>query len=75
MRERRHLVGEILTYAKPPVDDGVVYIHMASEGDVDGQLRPLECVRAFTARNSSWRAQDGDRLDNRRICRCSNRDG
>ena len=32
MRERRELAGEILTHAKPPVDDDVVYIHVAVGG-------------------------------------------
>jgi saccharopine dehydrogenase-like NADP-dependent oxidoreductase len=47
MRERRGLAGEILTNAKPPVDEDVVYIHIASEGTVDGQLRRHEFVRAY----------------------------
>jgi len=51
MRERRELAGEILTNAKPPVDDDVVYIHVASEGYVDNQLRRVEYVRAFKSRD------------------------
>ena len=47
MRDRRELAGEILTHAKPPVDDDVVYVHVASEGLVNGQLRRHEFVRAF----------------------------
>lgn len=47
MRDRRELAGEILTHAKPPVDDDVVYVHVASEGLVAGQLRRMEYVRAF----------------------------
>jgi saccharopine dehydrogenase-like NADP-dependent oxidoreductase len=47
MRDRRALAGEILTHAKPPVDDDVVYVHVASEGLVAGQLRRVEYVRAF----------------------------
>jgi saccharopine dehydrogenase (NAD+, L-lysine-forming) len=47
MRDRRALAGEILTHAKPPVDDDVVYVHVASEGLVSGQLRRMEYVRAF----------------------------
>jgi len=47
MRDRRALAGEILTHAKPPVDDDVVYVHVASEGLVSGQLRRMEFVRAF----------------------------
>jgi saccharopine dehydrogenase-like NADP-dependent oxidoreductase len=48
MRERRQLAGEILTYAKPPVDDDVVYIHVSAEGLVDGQLKRREFVRAYS---------------------------
>jgi len=47
MRERRALAGEILTHAKPPVDDDVVYLHIASEGTIAGQLRRHEFVRAY----------------------------
>lgn len=47
MRDRRELAGEILTNAKPPVDSDVVYIHIASEGTMAGQLRRQEFVRAY----------------------------
>lgn len=47
MRERRTLAGEILTHAKPPVDDDVVYIHVSAEGMVEGSLRRSEFVRAY----------------------------
>jgi saccharopine dehydrogenase-like NADP-dependent oxidoreductase len=47
MRERRQLAGEILTHAKPPVDEDVVYVHVSAEGTVDGGLRRKEFVRAY----------------------------
>jgi saccharopine dehydrogenase-like NADP-dependent oxidoreductase len=47
MRERRELAGEILTNAKPPVNDDVVYIHVSSEGTVGGRLQRREFVRAY----------------------------
>jgi len=47
MRERRDLAGEILTHAKPPVDDDVVYVHVSAEGSIDGRLRRKEFVRAY----------------------------
>ena len=47
MRERRDLAGQILTHAKPPVDDDVVYIHVAAEGWRDGQLFRREFVRTY----------------------------
>jgi saccharopine dehydrogenase-like NADP-dependent oxidoreductase len=47
MRQRRELAGEILTNAKPAVADDVVYMHVASEGEIDGQLRRVEFVRAY----------------------------
>ncbi len=50
MRERRELAGEILTNAKPPVDDDVVYIHVASEGHIEGQLSRVEWVREYHPR-------------------------
>ncbi|MFK8023221.1 MAG: saccharopine dehydrogenase C-terminal domain-containing protein [Ilumatobacter sp.] len=51
MRERRDVAGEILTNAKPPVDEDVVYVHVASEGERDGRLARTEFVRAFTPRS------------------------
>jgi len=62
LRERRELAGEILTNAKPPVDDDVVYIHVSSEGTVGGELRRVEYARALyprevaggTARAIAW---------------------
>ena len=54
MRERRELAGEILTNAKPPVNNDVVYIHVSSEGTLDGRLRAANsCARIAPSR---WRA-------------------
>lgn len=50
MRERRDLAGELLTHAKPPVNDDVVYMHVSSEGTVNGQMRREEFVRALMPR-------------------------
>ena len=47
MRERRELAGEILVNAKPPVDDDIVFVHVASEGEIDGRLQRREFVRAY----------------------------
>lgn len=47
MRERRDLAGEILTHAKPPVDDDVVYVHVAAEGILDGRMSRSEFVKAY----------------------------
>ncbi len=47
MRERREIAGEILTNAKPPVEDDVVYVHVSSEGTIDGHLRRKEFVRGY----------------------------
>lgn len=47
MRERRDIAGDILVNAKPPVDDDVVYVHVASEGEIDGRLRRKEFVRGY----------------------------
>ncbi len=47
MRERRELAGEILTHAKPPVDEDAVYLHVSSEGWIEGRLKRLEYVRKF----------------------------
>ena len=47
MRERRDLAGEILTNAKPPVNDDIVYVHVSAEGMLDGRLQRREFVRAY----------------------------
>ena len=47
MRERRELAGEILTHAKPPVENDVVYVHVASEGEIEGRLQRKEFVHAY----------------------------
>ena len=47
MRENRAEAGRILTNAKPPVDEDVVYVHVAAEGWVNGQLRRREFVRSY----------------------------
>jgi saccharopine dehydrogenase-like NADP-dependent oxidoreductase len=51
MRQRRELAGEILTHAKPPVDEDVVYVHVACEGTIAGNLRRLEFVKAYFPRD------------------------
>ena len=47
MREDRSAAGRILTHAKPPVDDDVVYLHVAAEGWADGRLSRREFVRVY----------------------------
>jgi saccharopine dehydrogenase (NAD+, L-lysine-forming) len=47
MREDRTAAGKILTHAKPPVDDDVVYVHVAAEGWAEGRLGRREFVRAY----------------------------
>jgi saccharopine dehydrogenase (NAD+, L-lysine-forming) len=47
MREDRAAAGRILTHAKPPVDDDVVYVHVAAEGWAEGRLGRREFVRAY----------------------------
>ncbi|MEO0391268.1 MAG: saccharopine dehydrogenase C-terminal domain-containing protein [Pseudomonadota bacterium] len=47
MRDRRAEAGEILVNAKPPVEDDIVYIHVAAEGIVDGRLARREFVRGL----------------------------
>jgi saccharopine dehydrogenase-like NADP-dependent oxidoreductase len=50
MRDRRDLAGEILTHAKPPVDDDVVYVHVSAEGTLEDRLQRHEFVRAYRPR-------------------------
>jgi len=59
MRERRDEAGRILVNAKPPVNDDVVYVHAAVEGQKRGQLYRDEFVRAYypiDVAGTTWRA-------------------
>lgn len=47
MRERRELAGEILTNAKPSVNDDIVYVHVSAEGMLEARLQRREFVRAY----------------------------
>ena len=47
MRERREEAGQILVHAKPPVDDDVVYVHVAAEGVSESRPARKEFVRAY----------------------------
>jgi saccharopine dehydrogenase-like NADP-dependent oxidoreductase len=47
MRENRDMAGKILTHAKPPVDEDVVYVHIAAEGWTGAGLSRKEFVRAY----------------------------
>ena len=47
MREDREEAGRILVNAKPPVNDDIVYVHVAAEGMIDGRLGRKEFVRAY----------------------------
>jgi saccharopine dehydrogenase-like NADP-dependent oxidoreductase len=47
MRRDRKMAGEILTCAKPPVTEDVVYIHASVEGWKAGALSRDEFVRAY----------------------------
>ncbi len=57
MRERRTVAGEILTHAKPPVDDDIVYVHVSAEGEIDGQLERKEFVRSYRPISIAGRQQ------------------
>ncbi len=59
LREKRELAGEILTHAKPPVDDDVVHLHVSAEGWQDGRLQRREFVRSYypiDLLGEQWRA-------------------
>ena len=63
MRKNRELAGTILVNAKPPVDDDVVYVHAAVEGQMNENdrlvIRRKEYVRAYyplTIAGKQWRA-------------------
>jgi saccharopine dehydrogenase-like NADP-dependent oxidoreductase len=59
MRDQREVAGKILIDAKPPVDDDVVYLHAAVEGQVGGSVGGLyrkQYVRAYQPQEINGRA-------------------
>jgi saccharopine dehydrogenase-like NADP-dependent oxidoreductase len=59
LRENRKRAGEILTNAKPPVKDDVVYIHASAEGLQKDRLVRDEFVKAYyplTIDDKTWSA-------------------
>jgi len=50
LRENREQAGKILTHAKPPVDEDVVYLHASAEGESEGRELRREYVRAYYPR-------------------------
>ena len=59
LRNRRELAGQILVDAKPPVDDDVVYLYAAVEGERSGHVVRDQVVRSFgprTLAGQRWRA-------------------
>jgi len=57
MRDHHTEAGEILVNAKPPVNDDVVFVHVASEGLIDGRLRRNEFVRGYRPIDIAGRQQ------------------
>lgn len=59
LKNQRELTEQILTEAKPPVQDDVVYVYAVVEGWRNGQLAREEFYRAYHPRlidGQSWRA-------------------
>jgi saccharopine dehydrogenase-like NADP-dependent oxidoreductase len=59
MRQDRELAGRILVKAKPPVDDDLVYLYAAVEGDRGGVLVREQVVRTYrpvALAGRRWRA-------------------
>ncbi|MBO0947212.1 saccharopine dehydrogenase family protein [Fibrella forsythiae] len=59
LKDQRELTEKILTEAKPPVQDDVVYVYAVVEGWRNGQLAREEFYRAYHPRmidGQSWRA-------------------
>jgi saccharopine dehydrogenase (NAD+, L-lysine-forming) len=59
LRNDRELAGRLLKHALPAVDEDVVFVHAAVEGQRDGRLSREEFVRAYPAMQldgKNWRA-------------------
>ena len=75
MREDRAAAGKILTHAKPPVDDDVVYVHAAAEGWTERAPRPQGIRARLLSNRDQGPVADSDRLDDGRFRRRRDRDG
>ncbi|MCF6329169.1 MAG: hypothetical protein L3J02_05150, partial [Henriciella sp.] len=47
MREDREGAGKSRGNAKPPVNEDIVYVHVAAEGEIAGRMRREEFVRGY----------------------------
>lgn len=59
LRDRRALANELLVAAKPPVNDDIVYLHVAVEGTKNGQPLRENMVRSWVPEviaGRPWRA-------------------
>jgi saccharopine dehydrogenase-like NADP-dependent oxidoreductase len=59
LRNDRELAGKLLRNALPAVDEDMVFVHAAVEGQQEGRLKREEFVRAYPAMRldgKSWRA-------------------
>lgn len=59
LRRQRELAGSILVAAKPPVDDDIVYLYVAVEGERGGRPVREQVVRVYEPREidgQRWRA-------------------
>lgn len=57
MREDREKAGEILVNAKPPVDQDVVFVHVAAEGTINGKLARREFVEGYKPLNIAGKSR------------------
>lgn len=59
LKHKRELIEEILTEAKPPVQEDVVYVYAVVEGWLDGRIKREEFYKAYTPIDidgNHWRA-------------------
>ncbi len=75
MRERRELAGEILTHAKPPVDDDVVYVHVSAEGTHRWRAAAQGVRARLSPHRGGGRPAHGHRLDDLGLGGLGHRDG
>ena len=63
LKNKRELIEQILTEAKPPVQEDVVYVYAVVEGWKEGQTRPRGILRSLPSHRDRRPALAGHFLD------------
>ena len=75
MKDDRQQLEQILTNAKPPVQEDVVYVYAVVEGWKNNKIKREEYYRPFQPHSYRWRTLESYFLDYCRVHSCCGRNG